>query len=158
MLCQRHQFNYWTGLSIAYSLLDKHYYEKNIEWTQFHSILDSTMTLFRPYFSWLSLYSKSDTTKPGQFVPTDTSCTESCALNNDRRVYTDAVFELVVERRTMSLCQAHRFFPVLCSGCVSVTDALSMMERLQYYHPHLIREQISSFFLMAECACLLWAR
>lgn len=148
MLTQRHQFSYWTSLGTAYTLLSEHYSRETLEWTQVHSIMDTTVTLFRPYFSWIPLYNKANSTT-SQCAPTDSCCTKSCSLNNNSRAYTD-----VAVSEGVSLCLAHLPFPVLCSGCVSVTEAVTKMRD----HPGSAQELVCSFLHMAERACLLWAR
>ncbi len=153
---QRYQFNYWTGLSAAYALLSRQYSrEGGIDWTKLQSIINTTVTLFRPYFSWLPLFNKSGTTA-GQHVHTNACCDENCALKDDYRAYTEAVVAVVAEGGSQSLCLAHLPFPVVCSGSISGNNVVTMMKTLD--HRHFTWELVCSFLLMAECACLLWAR
>ncbi len=178
-LKQRYQFNYWTSLSVAYGDLSQQFSSEgladreNIDWTELGSIMETTVTLFRPYFSWVSLTDKLTTTTPisEETIPKDESsigfsCHKCCVLNGNHCSYTDAVLEMASKKYLCvsfktgsSLCLPHHPFTTLNSGSASVADFVTAMERLYSCgHPGLAGELMNSFLCMSKCACLLWAR
>ncbi len=176
-LKQRYQFNYWTSLSVAYGDLSQKFSSEGpadgFDWTELGSILETTVTLFRPYFSWVSLTDKltattliSEETIPKHESSTDFSCHECCILNGCHSSYADVVLDIATKKclcvsfkTASSLCLPHHPFTMLSSGRVSMADCVAMMERLYSCgHPRLAGELINSFLCMAKCACLLWVR
>ena len=177
---QRYQSSYWTSLAGAYDRLSEQCLSNThmaMEWRELSSLLETTIALFRPYFSWLPLSDGHGRRRPvcnhgdgSDGVSSEHLCCHGSCVFSDLRltscVYTDVIVKMTAHRRlcvnfdpTSSLCLVHSPFTVLNSGQVCLSDWVGGLERLTANgHSQFVGECVSSFLVMAKCSCLLWAR